>query len=297
VTDRPSVLRWAGEAVVAGILLGAAARLAMRGLAWLAGSPGGFSRGGSIEIVVFGALLGAPIALAVFAIRQWRRWEHPWVGVWVAVALYLASVARPSPSAQSALAASPVPGWQIFLVFGLVFLAFGVWIDVRWHSATGRLLPLTLRASLAALAMPGMVAGVVPAVIMSNSTASAPPLAALAGWALVVAGLCLLLTCIVGFASEGHGTLAPYDPPGTLVARGPYRFTRNPMYVGVLAILLGLSLANASWSLLGYAAFVAACFCVFVMAVEEPSLEQQFGDSYRRYKADVPRWIGPRGRL
>lgn len=132
------VVRMLVEAVIAGALLGATARLAMRVLAWLAGGQGGFSRGGSVEIVVFGALLGAPVALAVFALRRWRGWSHPWVGVWTAAALYLGALVRPSPSAQSALAASPLPGWVILGVFGLVFVAFGLWIDLRWRALSRR---------------------------------------------------------------------------------------------------------------------------------------------------------------
>ena len=288
------VARWIAEAIVAGVLLGTAARLAMRVLVWLAGGGGGFSRGGSVEIVVFGALLGAPIALAVFAVRQWRGWRHPWVGVLAALALYLAAVARPSPSARSALAASSLPGWQIFLVFGLVFLAFGAWIDLRWHVATGRRVPLALRASLAALVMPGVVAGVVPMLILSGGTSRAPLPAAVAGWVLVAAGLGLLVTCIADFARFGHGTLAPYDPPGALVARGPYRYTRNPMYVGVLGILAGLALARWSMPLAIYAAGVAAAFVTFVRLYEEPRLARQFGDAYRAYVSRVPRWLGRR---
>jgi protein-S-isoprenylcysteine O-methyltransferase Ste14 len=294
VKSRVSLVRLAAEAILAGVLLGTAARVAMRVLVWMSGSAGGFSRGGSVEIVVFGALLGAPAALAVLAIREWRGWQHPWVGVWTALALYLAAIARPSPSAQSALAASPIPGWQIFLLFGLVFLVFGLWIDLRWHAVTGRRPPLTLRASLAALAMPGIVAGVVPALIIQSRGASpAPVVATVAGYAVAAAGACLLLTCIVGFAREGGGTLAPYDPPGALVIRGPYRFTRNPMYVGVLAILAGLALAHWSAPLAIYAAGVATAFVTFVRLYEEPRLERQFGDAYRRYTARVPRWLGP----
>lgn len=129
--------RWMAEAILAGVLLGTAARLAMRVLAWLAGSAGGFSRGGSVEIVVFGALLGAPIALALFLLRQWRGWTHPWIGLWTALALYIGALARPSPSAQAALASSPLPGWQVLLIFGLVFFAFGLWIDLRWRALAG----------------------------------------------------------------------------------------------------------------------------------------------------------------
>jgi protein-S-isoprenylcysteine O-methyltransferase Ste14 len=266
----------------------------MRVLVWLAGTGGGFSRGGSVEIVAFGALLGAPIAMAILLLRQWRGWPYPWIGLWSALALYIGALARPSPSAQAALASSPLPGWQIVLTFGLVFLAFGLWIDLRWHALTGRRPPLSLRASLATIAMPGMVAGVVPFVILQGSASSAPTLAVASGYALVVLGLALLVSCIVGFARDGHGTLAPYDPPVALVAQGPYRYTRNPMYVGVLAILGGLALARWSTPLAVYAAGVATAFVVFVRMYEEPRLERQFGDSYADYKSVVPRWLGRR---
>jgi protein-S-isoprenylcysteine O-methyltransferase Ste14 len=157
--------------------------------------------------------------------------------------------------------------------------------------ATGRRVPLTLRAGLAALAMPGMVAGVIP-FILSRGSAAAPRPAAIAGYALVAAGLGLLLTCIAGFATEGRGTLAPYDPPTALVARGPYRYSRNPMYVGVLTILAGLALARWSPTLAAYAGIVAIAFTTFVLAYEEPHLQREFGDAYGDYKARVPRWLG-----
>ena len=157
--------------------------------------------------------------------------------------------------------------------------------------ATGRRVPLTLRAGLATLAMPGTVAGVIP-FLLSRGTAAPPLPATITGYALVAAGVGLLLTCIVGFATEGRGTLAPYDPPTALVARGPYRYSRNPMYVGVLTILAGLALARWSPTLAAYAVVVAIAFTTFVLAYEEPHLQRQFGDAYRDYKARVPRWLG-----
>jgi len=287
---------WIVEALVAGLLLGCGARVAMRVLSWLAGTSSGFSTGGSIEIVALGMLLGAPLALGVFALRRWRRWSHPWVGLWTSLGVFLAMAARPSPSAQSAPAASPHSGPLILLVFGALFTLFGLWIDVRWHRRSGRPAPLALRSGLAALLMPGIVAGVVPQLILRGHTHRAPTMAALAGYGLAAAGLALLLACIIRFAHEGGGTLAPYDPPRALVARGAYRFTRNPMYVGVLAILGGLALATLSPALLGYAMVVALCFYTFVVTIEEPSLERQFGDAYRAYKASVPRWLVWRAR-
>lgn len=281
---------WAIEAVGAGLLLGASARGAMRLLAWMSGSTG-FSRGGSVEIVMFGALLGAPVALAILLVRHWRGWTHAWVGLWTALALFAAALARPSPSATQALASSPLPRWVVLAVFGAVFALFGLWIDLRWRRRTGRPSPLVLRSSAAALLMPGVVAGVLPALILRGDADSAPLVAAIAGYLLAGSGLALLAASVIGFAQEGHGTLAPYDPPTALVARGPYRFTRNPMYVGVIAILLGLSAAHGSGPLLWYAALVAACFATFVRLFEEPRLEAQFGEPYRAYKAMVPRWV------
>lgn len=133
-----AVFTWFLEALVAGFLLGCGARLAMRVLSWLAAGPAGFSTGGSVEIIVFGTLLGTPIALGIFLLRAWRGWAHPWVGLWISLGIFAAVATRPSPSAQSALAASPLPGAVIFLVFGVLFALFGLWIDVRWRVGRGR---------------------------------------------------------------------------------------------------------------------------------------------------------------
>ena len=286
---------WTIEAVAAGLLLGAGARAAMRLLAWMSG-PTGFSRDGSLEIVMFGALLGAPVALAIFLVRQWRGWSQAWVGLWTALVLFAAAAVRPSPSASEALVSSRVPLWAVLAVFGGVFALFGLWIDLRWRRRTGRPSPLVLRSSAAALLMPGMVAGLAPVLILRRADAVEVPLVvAIAGYLLAGSGLAVLAASVVGFAQQGRGTLAPYDPPVALVARGPYRYTRNPMYVGVLAILLGLSIAHGSGALLWYAGLVAACFATFVMFYEEPRLEARFGEPYRAYRSTVPRWVSWRG--
>lgn len=104
-------------------------------------------------------------------------------------------------------------------------------------------------------------------------------------------GCALLLYCIFEFAWVGLGTLAIIDPPRNLVMRGPYRYARNPMYVGVLAILLGEALAFRSHFLPLYAGSVLVCVTLFVRLYEEPMLLRKFGDSYRQYCATVPRWV------
>jgi protein-S-isoprenylcysteine O-methyltransferase Ste14 len=72
---------------------------------------------------------------------------------------------------------------------------------------------------------------------------------------------------------------------------GPYRFVRNPMYVGVVAIVLGEALLLGAVALLWYAAVVWLAFHLFVLGYEEPTLGRSFGDEYKTYRENVPRWL------
>jgi protein-S-isoprenylcysteine O-methyltransferase Ste14 len=104
-------------------------------------------------------------------------------------------------------------------------------------------------------------------------------------------GCALLLSCIFEFAWVGLGTLAIIDPPRNLVERGPYRYVRNPMYLGVMAVLAGEAIACRSRFLPAYAVAVAVFVNLFVRLYEEPMLRRKFGDSYVSYCATVPRWF------
>jgi protein-S-isoprenylcysteine O-methyltransferase Ste14 len=104
-------------------------------------------------------------------------------------------------------------------------------------------------------------------------------------------GVSLLTACIWEFAREGRGTLSPVDPPRQLVARGLYRYVRNPMYLSVTAIVLGELLLTRSPALLAYWVVWFVAVNVFVIGYEEPTLRRQFGDTYDRYLRTVPRWI------
>ena len=106
----------------------------------------------------------------------------------------------------------------------------------------------------------------------------------------ILLGVAIYLRCAWDFAVEGLGTPAPIDPPKKLVVAGLYRWTRNPMYQGVLIILLAECLLFPVRSILVYAASVALVFHVFVVLYEEPSLGIRFGVSYRDYCQKVPRW-------
>jgi protein-S-isoprenylcysteine O-methyltransferase Ste14 len=113
----------------------------------------------------------------------------------------------------------------------------------------------------------------------------------LAGLAALGVGLVLFIASLRRFATEGEGTLAPWDPPRRLVVRGPYRFVRNPMISGVIFVLAGealllLSFPHALWAL----AFLALNL-VWIPLIEEPQLELRFGDPYREYCRNVPRVI------
>lgn len=113
----------------------------------------------------------------------------------------------------------------------------------------------------------------------------------LLGFVLLAAGALIYMVCVADFAVRGRGTPAPMDPPRRLVVTGLYRYVRNPMYVGVLAVIMGwASLTRSPW-LLGYGLLVALGFHAFITLYEERALEKQFGEEYRRYRGAVGRWI------
>ena len=142
--------------------------------------------------------------------------------------------------------------------------------------------------------VPGTVAGLVPYAILASPPHLAPPgteALQLAGLVLALLGGTLYLACIRGFARLGRGTPAPIDPPRTLVVSGPYRFTRNPMYIAVHTVILGEAMLFASGRLLVYGLAVLAAFHLFVVLYEEPTLRRLFGPAYETYCAEVPRWL------
>ena len=109
------------------------------------------------------------------------------------------------------------------------------------------------------------------------------------------AGLALAVLTTRLFRFEGEGTPGPWAPPKRLVVRGPYRHVRNPMITGVILMLGAESLMLGSWPLAGWMLLFCLGNTIHFPLVEEPALERRFGDRYRRYKANVPRWI-PRWR-
>ena len=145
------------------------------------------------------------------------------------------------------------------------------------------------RAVAAFLALPGVVAFAIP-IAMGASAGRAVRRVAVAALVLCV-GTLLLLWCVREFYVTGRGTLAPWAPPERLVTSGPYRFSRNPMYLGVITILLGWWLLWDSRTLLIYTLAVMCAVYLRVRLAEEPWAARDFGAEWEAYRARVPRWL------
>lgn len=145
-----------------------------------------------------------------------------------------------------------------------------------------------LRAFSAFVALPGTVAGLVPALLLAVDGARGEGHAS--GRGLAGVGLAALVWCAADFLRSGGGTLAPWDPPRRLVITGLYRFVRNPMYLAVLAVVAGWGLAAGARLLLWYAAALWAGFHLRVVLHEEPAQRRRFGAEWEAYRGSVSRW-------
>jgi protein-S-isoprenylcysteine O-methyltransferase Ste14 len=148
-----------------------------------------------------------------------------------------------------------------------------------------------VRALAAFVVLPGLFGYVVPVLVVANSSDAGRPNSP--GLIVLAMGTLILLWCVIEFYRRGKGTLAPWAPPVHLVTSGLYRYTRNPMYVGVLLVLAGWASAFQSLILLVYAVAVAVGFHLRVIHGEEPALARTFGATWHEYRASVPRWLWP----
>ena len=146
-----------------------------------------------------------------------------------------------------------------------------------------------LRALLAFLMVPVIVAGLIPYMLASYDPFKAN--GSLSGLLILGSGLFILLWCVRDFYVSGKGTVAPWDPPKNLVTVGLYRHVRNPMYVGVLLILSGWVIITASPIVFGFSAFMLTAFYFRVKLHEEPWAEKTFTDQWLDYKNHVPQWL------
>jgi len=145
-------------------------------------------------------------------------------------------------------------------------------------------------------AAPGTVAGLVPWALTGWHAGHGfwPGLRILGGL-LILGGGVVLVRAFAEFALRGLGTPAPVAPTQHLVVQGPYRYVRNPIYLALLAVIVGQALLLGRPGLLADALLVGAALASFVLAYEEPTLSEQFGAEYEAYRRAVPRWL-PRRR-
>lgn len=114
------------------------------------------------------------------------------------------------------------------------------------------------------------------------------------GVALMAVGGAIVVACIATFVVRGKGTPAPFDAPREFVASGPYRWVRNPMYLGAFLVLAGYALCAVSFAALLVAFGMLAAAHLFTVFYEEPALQRRFGEGYRAYRSRTRRWIpGP----
>ena len=150
---------------------------------------------------------------------------------------------------------------------------------------------LFLRAAFAVVVLPGVMGFALPLLVIEpvwqRDMAFAP------GLAIVGAGMWLLFRCVREFYVAGKGTLAPWSPPKHLVTSGPFRWSRNPIYVAMLVVLVGWTLTFWSRDLLIYTIIMFVLFHLRTLYGEEPRLAREFGREWTLYTERVARWLGP----
>lgn len=147
---------------------------------------------------------------------------------------------------------------------------------------------LALRAWLAFLLLPGLMAGLFPLLIARIPSGRFEPTPL--GWLPLLPGLAILTSAVISFYRRGRGTLAPWDPPTHLVVQDLYRFNRNPMYAGILLMLLGWTALAGSWWILLYANGLFLAFHLRVVLYEEKEMARLFPLEWPEYQRHVPRW-------
>lgn len=154
---------------------------------------------------------------------------------------------------------------------------------------------LFLKTALFTVVMPGTFAVLLPILIAGDRTAVGGSALGLA-LSLFAFGIVVYLRSAWDFAAFGRGTPAPIDAPKRLVTRGFYRYTRNPMYVAVLTVVVGWAVFFGAFILVLYAALLFVIFSLFIRLYEEPRLAREFGGDYATYVSQVGRWLPRRTR-
>lgn len=142
---------------------------------------------------------------------------------------------------------------------------------------------------------PGLVVGLIPYLLIRNRLSSIVnnrfSLLDYFGLVLILLGLLIALYCVYRFIIDGLGTLSPVHRTKALVVKGLYKYSRNPMYVGMLLVLIGEFIITESVHLLAYIIVVGLAFHWFVIFVEEPRLTRDFKTEYLDYMNRLRRWF------
>ena len=158
-------------------------------------------------------------------------------------------------------------------------------------TARSRLRSITGSLGFVLVGGPTIVAGLVPWLITSWHAEEQPLALRILGGIVLAIGAALVLETTARFAVQGRGTPAPWAPPERFVERGSYRFVRSPMYLGVLALIVGQALLLGREILFAWAVAAWLIFQLFLVLHEEPGLRSRFGARYESYSRRVGRWL------
>lgn len=158
------------------------------------------------------------------------------------------------------------------------------------RALAGHTIGLAVRNAVFTVVVPGLGGVWAPWWILTRDGSTARP-AAWEAVPVIAAGAALYVWCVWNFATVGRGTPGLWDAPRQVVAVGPYRWVRNPIYIAALVIVGGQAWLFLSPPLLAYAGAMAVFFHLFVTGYEERRLRRRFGSAYLEYRRTVPRWI------
>jgi protein-S-isoprenylcysteine O-methyltransferase Ste14 len=158
-----------------------------------------------------------------------------------------------------------------------------------------------LRAIMFTLIVPCSVAIFIPLFALNPHTDFNFPAAVALGWLLILAGAIGYLSTALSFLIRGKGTPAIWftrkvkfligEEPMRTVTTGLYRYSRNPMYLSVFVVTIGVGLIHRDSFILLYAVFVFILFHLAVVFIEEPHLKEKFGATYLEYMKKTRRWL------
>ena len=135
-----------------------------------------------------------------------------------------------------------------------------------------------------------LIAGLIVSVIFPINLLPLIALRLILGAVLVATGL-FIASRAIRLMTLVHTPVDPFEPTSAIVTSGPYRFSRNPIYLGLALAYLGIALAlNATWAVVLWPLMLIAMTYVIVVR-EEKYLEAKFGEVYVQYKSKVRRWI------